>query len=158
MKRFGLPMERLAAAGRTDITTPDTAREALHCDAEWHRSGHSAHSTCPQCNKAGSQGQPDTLHVDPQEALRRAVEIGELATRLRVNRLIAAGMSDFEFEKGARAGLTLMWPLLEAAQATSEAMKVYKHCLWCQRHDEAGTPHSDTCWVLALHAAIEAVL
>ncbi len=34
MRKFELPMERAAAAGRTDITTTDSAREALHVDPQ----------------------------------------------------------------------------------------------------------------------------
>ncbi len=34
MRKFELPMERAAAAGRTDISTTDSAREALRVDPQ----------------------------------------------------------------------------------------------------------------------------
>ncbi len=80
---FDLPMERVAAAGRTDITTPATARGALHVDPA------EAHAREVEIGKLAAQ-----LRVDAQMTRRLVASKGD------------GGISGVLFERGARAGLT----------------------------------------------------
>ncbi len=114
MPKFELPRERVAAAGRTDITTTDSAREALPGTCAYVSYDGRACMGFPRHAGGDSPldswhvlSEPEALHVDPQEALRREVEIGKLATRLRIAvGLIFTTPVVSNYERGARAGPT----------------------------------------------------
>ena len=82
MNRLDLPMERIAAAGRTDITSPATARDALH--------------------------------VDPQEAYDREVELAQHAARINAN--TPYPYKSYQNEHGIHVGLTAYRECYEFAQ------------------------------------------
>ena len=104
----------------------------------------------------------EALHVDPQEALRREVEIGNTAARLRREGMsyranLDTDHSPADFERGARAGLTHLWPLLEAARRVeawnTDVCPVCRFGPW-----EGEENHMALCPMPDLRAAIEAVL
>ncbi len=88
MPKFDLPMERAAAAGRTDISTTDSARE-------------------PWGDYVTEHVDP-ALHVDQQEAHDREIEIAKMVTDIRIafRPRLLPGIGEAAFERGARAGLS----------------------------------------------------
>ena len=67
--------------------------------------------------------------TSPQDTLRREVEIGKLAARLRVFELSPhvlrgdGGTSGVTFERGARAGLTHLYPAVSALRDVLELLR-----------------------------------
>ncbi len=154
MPKFKLPMERAAAAGRTDITTPDSAREALPGTCAYVSYDGRACVGFPR--HAGGDSpldrwhvlpEPEALHVDPQEAWDRAIEVNERATRLTMEAPEAFnGIGEFtQHEIGARSGLS-------AYRECYELVRM-KEAQWSDPHDTSYDPELATLAQAALEAA-----
>ncbi len=130
MPKFELPMERAAAAGRTDITTPDSAREALDpCP-------HGRTAYCFDCDSGYDHDDvPDDmpLHVDPQEAHEREGEISVLGSRLRYEHVpVISWDATPAFEQGARAMAQHLWECYELVRMMEP--------VWADQHDVSHDP------------------
>lgn len=111
-----------------NITNKDTAREALDpcptCGSTTIVDG-----DCPHCNPP-----QDALHVDPQEAYEREVEIGTLAAQLRAAAIMSNASTPFDpvLERGITIGLS-------AYRECYELVRLMEP-LWADPHDTNHDP------------------
>lgn len=102
-----------------------------------------------------------TTPAAAREAMERELEIGKLAARLRVDAPWRTGVDRYDevaYERGARAGLTHLWPLLEAAQGVLDSLNCTCAIAYSKRGlDDPTCAYHEIDYALGpLRAAIEA--